>query len=225
MVQVIHTIQRVPADLVRKFSKLSSATVHEASGGKGALSSRIKAIDPGMYLCGTAVTVKARPRDNLMLHKAIYVAKPGDVIVADADGFAEAGAWGEIMAVAAKKRGIAGLIFNGGVRDSQAMTDLGFPVFSCAVCIKGTEKISLGMINHPLNFDNITIDPGDLVIGDRDGVVVVKRGEAEEVLQKSLTREEKEKGFKERLMKGESTLDIYGFGQILKSRGLTEEGE
>jgi 4-hydroxy-4-methyl-2-oxoglutarate aldolase len=158
-----------------------------------------------------------------MLHKAIYVAQPGDVIVADAEGYTEAGAWGEIMAVAAQKRGIAGLVFNGGVRDAQAMSELGFPVFSRALCIKGTEKISLGWINHPLILDNVIIHPGDLILGDRDGVVVVKREEAEEVLQKSLAREEKERGVKERLMRGESTLDIYGFAGILKARGLTEE--
>ena len=103
------------------------------------------------------------------------------------------------------------------------MTDLGFPVFSVALSIKGTEKVSLGSINHPLYLDNIRIHPGDLILGDRDGLVVVSREEAEEVLQKSLAREEKEKGIKERLRRGESTLDIYGFGDILKSRGLTEE--
>jgi len=224
MVHVIHSIQRVPVALVDQYKELSSATVHEASGGKGALSSRIKPISPDMVVCGAAVTVKVRPRDNLMLHKAIYVAQAGDVVVADTEGFTEAGAWGEIMAVAAQKRGIAGLVFNGGVRDSQIMTELGFPVFSCGLCIKGTEKISLGWINHPLTIDNITINPGDLILGDRDGVVAVRREEAEKVLQKSLAREEKEKVVKERLIQGESTLDIYGFSEILEMRGLAEEG-
>jgi 4-hydroxy-4-methyl-2-oxoglutarate aldolase len=208
---------------VRQYYELSSATVYEASGGKGALSSRIKPISPDMKVCGPVVTVKVRPGDNLLLHKAIYVAQRGNVIVADAGGYMEAGAWGEIMAVAAKAREIAGFVFNGCVRDAQAMSDLGFPVFSCGLSIKGTEKISLGWINHPLNLDNITIHPGDLILGDRDGLVVVERGEAEEVFKKSLAREEKEKGIKERLRRGESTLDIYGFADILKSRGLTEE--
>jgi 4-hydroxy-4-methyl-2-oxoglutarate aldolase len=176
-----------------------------------------------MKVCGPVVTVKVRPCDNLILHKAIYVAQKGDVIVADAGGYMEAGAWGEIMAVAAHHRGIGGLVFNGMVRDSQAMSELGFPVFSCGLSIKGTEKTSLGWINHPLNLDNITIFPGDLILGDRDGLVVVKREEAQEVLQKSLAREEKEKGIKERLRRGESTLDIYGFAEILKARGLAEE--
>ncbi len=223
MAHVIRNIDRVSEKLVRRYQELSSATVHEASGGKGALSSRIKPISPEMKVCGPAVTVKLRPGDNLMLHKAIYVAQKGDVIVADANGYPEAGAWGEIMAVAAHARGLGGLVFNGGVRDAQAMTDLGFPVFSVALSIKGTEKVSLGAINHPLYLDNIRIHAGDLILGDRDGLVVVSREEAEEVLQKSLAREEKEKGIKERLKRGESTLDIYGFDDILKSRGLTEE--
>jgi 4-hydroxy-4-methyl-2-oxoglutarate aldolase len=143
--------------------------------------------------------------------------------VADAKGYTEAGAWGEIMAVAAKERRIAGLVFNGAVRDSEAIIRLGFSIFCCGLSIKGTEKISLGYINHPLIIDNVTIIPGDLVLGDADGVVIVKMDEAEEVYQKSLTREEKEALFKEQLRKGYSTLDLAGFSEILKMRGLTEE--
>jgi len=223
MVHVIRNIPRIPIDLVNQYKELSSATVHEASGGKGALSSRIKPISPEMKMCGPVVTVKLQPCDNLMLHKAIYVAEKGDVIVADAGGFMEAGAWGEIMAVAAQHRGIGGFVFNGTVRDSHAMSEMGFPVFCCGLSIKGTGKISLGLINHRLNLDNVTIDPGDLILGDRDGLVIVKQKEAHEVLEKSMAREEKEKGIKERLRKGESTLSIYGFADIFKARGLTEE--
>jgi len=223
MAHVIRAIRRISPELVNRYSDLSSATIHEASGGKGALSSRIKPISPEMKICGPVVTVKVRPCDNLMLHEAIYVAERGDVIVADAEGYAEAGAWGEIMAVAAQQRGIAGFVFNGAVRDSQVMADIGFPVFACGLSIKGTGKVSPGSINHPLNLDNITINPGDLIVGDRDGLVVVAREEAEDVLEKSLAREEKEKMIKERLRRGESTLDIYGFRNALKALGLTEE--
>jgi 4-hydroxy-4-methyl-2-oxoglutarate aldolase len=223
MVHVVKSFQRVPDDLVKQFKKLTAATVYEASGAKGALSSRIKPISPDMVVCGTAVTVKMRPKDNLMLHKAIYVAKPGDVIVADAEGYTEGGAWGEVMSFAAKQRGIAGLVFNGAVRDSQAITALGFPIFAVTLCIKETEKISLGLINHPLNFDNQTINPGDLILGDRDGVVVVKRENAAEILRNSQARDEKEKVLKERILRGETTLTMFPFGEILKSRGLTEE--
>lgn len=223
MAHVIHSIERVQKNLIEKYRSLASATVHEASGGKGALSSRIKPITADMKICGPAITVKVNPKDNLMLHKALYVAQEGDVIVADADGFMEAGAWGEIMAVAAQARGIAGLVFNGAVRDADAMSKRGFPVFSCGLCIKGTTKVALGQINHPLILDNILINPGDLIIGDRDGLVVVAKAHAEDILKKSIEREEKEEKFMKKIMSGESTLDIYGFGEILKKGGLTEE--
>lgn len=223
MVHVIHRIERVSEELIKKYRKLSSATIYEASGGKGALSHRIKPVSPQMKICGPAITVKVRPCDNLILHKAIYVAKRGDVIIADGEGYLEAGAWGEIMTVAAQVRGIEGFIFNGMVRDSEIISELGFPVFSCGLSIKGTDKISLGLINHPINIDNVTIHPGDLVLGDRDGVVIVKKEEADEILRKSLEREEKERKVKERLKAGETTLRIYGFDEVLKSRGLIEE--
>jgi len=223
MPHVIHNIKRVSEELVKEFRLLSTATVNEASGGKGALSHRIKPISPQMKVCGPAVTVKVRPCDNLILHKAIYVAHRGDVIIADAEGYLEAGAWGEIMAVAAKIRGIEGFVFNGMVRDSEVITEIGFLIFSCGLSIKGTDKISLGLINHPIIIDNVKIYPGDLVLGDRDGVVIVKREEAEDVLRKSIEREEKEKLIKERLRAGESTLKIYGFEEILRQRGLTED--
>ena len=113
MPHVIHNISRVTPETVKKYQRLSAATVHEASGGKGALSSRIKPISPKMKLVGPAVTVEPRPGDNLMLHKAIYVAQPGDIIVADAKGYPEAGEWGEIMAVSAKERNNADLAFYG----------------------------------------------------------------------------------------------------------------
>jgi 4-hydroxy-4-methyl-2-oxoglutarate aldolase len=220
---VIHSIERVVPEIVEQFRQLSSATVYEASGGHGALSSRIKPTDPRMRVCGTAVTVKVRPGDNLMLHKAIYVAKAGDVIVADAQGFTEAGAWGEVMTVAAQARSIGGLVFNGAIRDTREISELGFPAFCAGVCIKGTEKVSLGPINHPLIMDNVLINPGDLVIGDCDGVVIVRREDAEAVLQKARDREQKEARAMERLRAGESTLELFGLAQILTQRKLSEE--
>jgi len=210
----VQSIQRAPADLVQKYKRFSSATVHEASGCKGALSSRIKPISPDMKVCGPAVTVKSKPGDNLALHKAIYEAQPGDVIVADAEGFMEAGAWGEIMTLAAQMRGIAGLVFNGAVRDSQAIIDSGFPVFCCGLSIKGTEKVFLGSVNQPISIDDVRIRPGDLVLGDRDGVVIVEFKACDTVLTSSNAREEKEAKFMERLRQGESTMEIGGFGKV-----------
>ncbi len=211
-------------EIVEQFKSISSATAHEASGGRGALSSRIKPIDVRMRVCGPAVTVKVRPGDNLMLHKAIYVAKPGDVIVADAQGFTEAGAWGEVMTVAAQARLLGGLVFNGAIRDTREIAELGFPAFCAGVCIKGTEKASVGPINHQLVIDGVIINPGDLVVGDCDGVVIIRRQDAAEVLQKAREREQKEARVMERLRAGESTLELYGLDRILTQRQLTEEG-
>ena len=221
--QVVHSIKRVSQDIVEQFRGLASATVYEASGGHGALSSRLKPIDCSMKVCGPAVTVHVRPGDNLMLHKAIYVAREGDVIVADAQGFTEAGAWGEVMAVAAQARDLGGLVFNGAVRDTAEIAGLGFPVFSVAVCIKGTQKVSPGLINHPLVLDGVVINPGDLVLGDRDGVVIVAREDARTVLEKARARESKEHEVMKRLRAGESTLDIFGLGRALEQMQITEE--
>ncbi|MBN1152594.1 MAG: 4-carboxy-4-hydroxy-2-oxoadipate aldolase/oxaloacetate decarboxylase [Dehalococcoidia bacterium] len=222
-VAVIHFIDRVSSDIVEAYKNLTSATVYEASGRRGALSSRLKPIDTGMKLCGPAVTVKLRPGDNLMLHKAIYVAHTGDIIVADAEGFVEAGAWGEIMTVAAMARGLGGLVFNGAIRDTREIVALGFPSFCAGVSIKGTDKASIGLINHPLILDNVVIQPGDLVLGDADGVVIVSRKDAGEVLRRSREREQTESRAMERLRAGESTLDMYRLTQILQQRHLTEE--
>jgi 4-hydroxy-4-methyl-2-oxoglutarate aldolase len=221
--QIIRTIRRVSPDLIQEYKKLSSATVWEASGGKGAFPNAINPISGEMVLCGPAVTVKAKPGDNLILHKAIYVTQPGDVLVADAEGYTEAGAWGEIMAIAAQEKGLAGLVLNGAVRDSQAIIAMGFPVFALGLCIRGTEKISQGWINHPLTLERVTIHPGDLILGDRDGIVVVAFEEAAEVLKKARLREEKEQTIKERLRQGESTLDIFGLSKILEVQGISEE--
>lgn len=220
---VVHSIHRVSHTVIEQCRHLSSATVHEAYGRRGALSSRIKPVDNRMKLCGPAMTVKLRPGDNLMLHKAIYVAQPGDVIVADAQGFCEAGAWGEIMTVAAMERGLGGLVFNGAVRDTREIAELGFPVFCVGVSIKGTEKTSLGLINHPLIMNDVLINPGDLVLGDVDGVVVVSRDDAVEVVSTSEERQRAEARDMERLRAGETTLDMYGLAQLLAERKLTEE--
>jgi len=219
---VIRKILRPPQNLLKEIGFFETATVHEASGGKGALASDIKPIDSLSRLCGPAVTVACRPGDNLMLHKAIYVAEPGDVLVATVGGYKEAGPWGEIMTLAAQARGIAGLIIDGSVRDSRSITDLQFPIFSKSLSIKGTTKDSLGLINHPISIGGVTINPGDLILGDADGIVVVARQNLAEVLTKCKLRREKEEKIKEELKKGKSTLELYGFDKILQAKGMKE---
>lgn len=221
--QVIRNISRPSRDLVKELSSFETATVHEASGGKGALSSDIKPINSHMRLCGPVVTVACRPGDNLIIHKAIYVAEPEDVLMVTVGGYTEAGPWGEIMTVAAQARGIAGLIIDGSVRDSSSIIDTKFPVFSKGLSIKGTTKDCLGFINHPICIGGVTVHPGDVVLGDGDGVVVVAHQELAEVLKKCKFRKEKEEKIKEELKRGKSTLELYGFDKILQVKGLKED--
>ncbi len=220
---VIKHINRPPEQLIKELSQFDSATVHEASGGKGALDSGIKPVDPKSRLWGPAVTVAGRPGDNLMLHKAIYVAERGDILVVSAGSFTEAGPWGEVMTVAARVRGIAGLVIDGSIRDSIAIQELRFPAFSRGLCIKGTTKDSLGTINHPVIIGGVTVHPGDVVLGDADGVVVVSRKDLAEVLEKCKLRKEKEEKIKKELQMGKSTLELYGFDKILQAKGLKED--
>ncbi len=220
--RIIKKITRPPQHLIKELSNFDAATVHEASGGRGALESSIKPIDPKSRLCGPAVTVAGRPGDNLMLHKAIYVAEKGDVLVVSVGGFIEAGPWGEIMTVAARVRGIAGLVIDGSIRDSIAIEELGFPVFTKGLSIKGTTKDSLGYINHPVIIGGVTVHPGDVILGDADGVVVASQKDLSEVLEKCKLREEKEERIKKELQMGKSTLELYGFDKILQAKGMTE---
>ena len=219
---VIHDIERVSKDLVGAMSAYPTATIHEAYGAQGALFHFIKPIHPGMKLCGTAVPVNTRPGDNLIVHKAIYVAQPGDILVVDTSSYVEAGFWGGIMTVASQQRGISGLVSDGAVRDTEEMIQMGFPVFSQSISIKATTKNCLGTINHPIQFGGVNIEPGDLIAGDADGVVVVARADVPAVLAKARQREDKEKRISAGLEKGQTTLALYGFSKQLEQLGLKE---
>ncbi|HUL29279.1 MAG TPA: 4-carboxy-4-hydroxy-2-oxoadipate aldolase/oxaloacetate decarboxylase [Thermodesulfobacteriota bacterium] len=221
--RIITQITRPSQQLIKELSTFDSATVHEASGGRGALESGIKPVDPKSRLCGPAITVSCRPGDNLMIHKAIYVAEKGDALIVTVGGFTEAGPWGEIMTVAAQVRGIAGLVMDGSIRDSIAIQELGFPAFSKGLSIKGTTKDSLGTINHPIVIGDVTVCPGDVVFGDADGVVIVCQKDLAEVLEKCKLRKEKEEKIKKELQMGKSTLELYGFDKILQAKGLKED--
>jgi len=219
---VIYDIQRVSKDLVDALKAFPTATIHEAYGARGAFSSYIKPIHSDMKLCGPVVTVKARPGDNLIVHKAIYVAQPGDVLLVDTSAYVEAGLWGGIMTVAAQQMGIAGLVTDGAVRDTAEIIEMGFPLFSRGISIKGTTKTCLGSINHPIQFEGVNIEPGDLLAADADGVVVVSRQDVPAVLEKSRQREEKEKSVMNELRQGKTTLDLYGLSKLLEREGLME---
>ena len=191
---------------------LPSATLHEAAGRIGALPSAIKPVDPAMRVCAPAITVQSPGGDNLWIHRAIYQAAPGDVLVVDVSGVFEFGYWGEIMSTAAQVRGLGGLVINGGVRDGDLLTQIGFPVFSRPLCIRGTGKDfgARGFIGHPVMIGEVIVQPGDLIVGDGDGVVAIPREQTTSVAEAGRLREMKEAGVLERLRAGESTLDIFG---------------
>ena len=192
---------------------LDSATIHEAAGKIGALPSAIKPVTVGMRLEGPALTVSSPPANNLWLHRAIAEASAGDVLVVEVGGHYEAGYWGEIMTVAAQARGVVGLVIDGCIRDAEQIGGLGFPVCSRGLCIRGTGKDAEppGSLNEPITIGDVTISPGDLVVGDGDGVVAIPADRVEEVLEKSRERIDKEAAIMERLRQGETTLDIYGW--------------
>lgn len=208
--------QHVSIATLHALRQLGAATIYEAQGAKGALDSGIKPIAPGMRLAGPALTVDTRPADNLMLHYAMLKAKPSDVLVVDAKGFLEAGVWGDVFTEQAQRIGLAGLVIHGAVRDAAAMTEAGFPVFSRGLSIKGTGKHQPGRLNVTVTIGDVAIDPGDIIVGDQDGVVVVKRHEVEAVLQKSRQREEKEAHFRQQIRDGATTVDLLGLEETLR---------
>ena len=190
---------------------LSTATVHEAGGRIGAFPAAIKPIDPAMRICGPALPIRMPAGDNLFLHHAICAAALGDVLVVDTTGGTEFGYWGEVMALAAQVRGIAGIVIAGGVRDSLRMIEMGFPVFSTGTCIRGTGKdpAGSGTIGAPITLGNVAIVRGDLVIGDADGVVVLPATSAAEIVARSHRRDAEEQLIFDQLRAGATTLQIY----------------
>lgn len=199
---------------------LGAATVYEAQGAKGALDSGMKPIDSTSRLVGPALTVDTGPADNLMLHYALLKAKPGDVLVVDAKGFVEAGPWGDVLTAAALKAGVAGLVIHGAVRDADAIMAMGFPVFCRGLSIKGTGKVHPGKVNVPVCIGGVLIRPGDIVVGDRDGIVIVSPDEAEAVLASARERETKEDGFRAAIERGTSTAELLGLMPTLQRLGL-----
>ncbi|MDR5759294.1 4-carboxy-4-hydroxy-2-oxoadipate aldolase/oxaloacetate decarboxylase [Caballeronia sp. LZ035] len=208
------------ADLIAALRALGSATVYEAQGAHGALDSGIKPIHPSMCMAGPAVTVDTRPGDNLMLHYAMLKVKPGDVLVVDAKGFLEAGPWGDVFTELALQKGLAGLVMHGAVRDARTIIDMGFPVFSRGLSIKGTGKNQPGRVNVPVCIGDVAIQPGDIVVGDIDGVVIVPKHDVERVVQVSRAREEKESVFRQRIREGASTVELLGLQDTLERLGL-----
>jgi len=223
MIHVITKIQRPDPKLIRSFTGMPTATIHEASGRKGYIDCSIKPIHIGIKICGPAFTVQCSPGDNIMLHKALERAEAGDVIVAIVGGAFDYGYFGNLMATSAIAKGLGGLCIEGCIRDSEEIITSGFPIFAKGFCIRGTAKSTLGIINYPIVFGGLTIFPGDLIVGDDDGLVAIRREECSIVLEKTLTRIEVEEEKKGALKTGISSVTYNKFGPIFESAGLEEE--
>jgi len=206
----------VPRSLVEKLALLGTPTIYEALGKRGAMDFEIKPLKEDMKVCGSAFTVKCHVGDNLTIHYALSIAERGVVLVVDAGGYKEAGAWGEIATVAAMARGIKGLVIDGAVRDSEAVCGYGFPLFARAISMKGTAKKTLGDVNTQIMCGGVLIRPGDIIIGDRDGVVAVPLDKVKQVYEKGRKREQHEKEIMKRLREGELTIDILDFRKIVE---------
>lgn len=203
---------------LEQFRKLPTGNVCDANGKVGNMDSGIKPIDPRSKLVGPAATVRVQPGDNLLLHKAIYEAAPGSVLVIDAHAYTEAGPFGGIMSTACMERGLAGVILDGACRDANEIQDMGFPFFIRALNPGGTVKESLGPINQPVQCGGINVRPGDIIVGDRDGVVVIAQEKIDEVLQRALAIYDREVEIVEMLHQGKSTLEIYGFDKLIQQK-------
>jgi 4-hydroxy-4-methyl-2-oxoglutarate aldolase len=223
MAHVITRASRPDRQVIEAFKGLGAATVYEAAGRIGSVHPSIKPLTRGIRLLGVALTVRCHPRDNLMLHKALQIAQEGDVLVATTDGYPDAGYWGALMATSAMVRKLGGLAIDGCVRDSEEIIRMGFPVFCRGVCIRGTTKGTLGSVNHTILFGEVNVGPGDLVLGDDDGLVIIPQKDIETVLVSTRKRVENEKQKAVSLSAGVSSVELNKLEPVFRYLGLIEE--
>lgn len=217
---VFRNIEQPAQDAVDALEKYGVSTVHEAQGRIGLLASYMRPIYAGAAIAGAAVTVSLPPGDNLMIHVAVEVCKPGNILVVAPTSPCTDGYFGELLATSLRAHGVKGLVIEAGVRDVRPLTEMKFPVWSRAVHSQGTVKATLGSVNVPITCAGAQIDPGDVIVADDDGVVVVRRSAAREVAAASEQRVAKEDKTRERLAKGELGLDMYGLREKVKQMGL-----
>ncbi|MCX8021506.1 MAG: 4-carboxy-4-hydroxy-2-oxoadipate aldolase/oxaloacetate decarboxylase [Syntrophorhabdaceae bacterium] len=218
---IVKNIPRCDEEICEEFARLGVATVFEAQGQIGLMEERIKPIQQGVSVCGPAVTVICPAGDNLMIHAAVECCQKGDILVVTTIGEANKhGMVGELLVSSFMKRGVRALIMDGGVRDTMEIKRLNFPVWTTAVICTGTTKNKAGWVNAPAVCAGVIVEPGDLIVADDDGVVVVKRGEIKEVLEKSLARKKKEEGTAKKIEEGQLGVDFYGFRDVLAKLGV-----
>lgn len=216
----IKHVTRADASSVAELAKHGVATVHEALGRMGLMETYMRPVYPGAKLCGTAVTIFAHPGDNWMLHVAAEMLRPGDVAVLGTSSDNSDGMFGDLLATSFRARGAAGLVIDAGCRDVAELRNMGFPVWSKARHAKGTVKATVGSVNTPIICAGMLVHPGDVVVADDDGVVIVPKMHAARVAAAAAAREAKEAGTRRRLAAGELGLDVYGMREALAKAGL-----
>ncbi len=218
--KIVRRIQRPDPGIIKILGNAGTATVHEAQGRTGLMRPYMRPIYPTARMAGPAVTISSQPGDNLMIHASIEVCQPGDVLVVTTTSESTDGMFGELLGVSCQAHGIAGLIIDAGVRDTAELTALNFPVWAKAVSAQGTVKNTAGDVNIPVVCAGAMIYPGDVVVADADGVVVVPREKAAQVAQASEQRIAKEEKTRQRLRNGELGLDFYGLRAKLGELGV-----
>jgi len=218
--RIVRKILRAGAEVISALGELGVATIHEAQGRTGLLRPYMRPIYPTARLAGSAVTVLCPAGDNLMIHAAVEVCEPGDVLVVTTTLESTHGMFGELLATSCRARGVAGLVIDAGVRDVADITAMNFPVWSKAISAEGTMKSAAGSVNVEIVCAGAVVRPGDVIVGDQDGVVIVKRETAPEIARLGVERINREEKSRERLRAGELGLDFYGLRPTLAKLGI-----
>jgi len=226
MHKVVHDIERPDDDLVKEFEGIPSAIVSDVTSKyENTMSHDIDPVIQNPSMVGTAITVKTYPGDNLMIHRALTMAKPGDVLVVDANGYLEAGLIGELIALSCKTKGVRGVVIDGAVRDVDDIAAMDFPVYARGICPKGSYKAHPGSINVPVSCGDLPVEPGDIVVGDGDGVARVKPENASAVLHDARDKLDAEAEIQEQIRDGEHIFDIGGLADAYDELDITEVGK
>ena len=217
---VVTGTPRTPLDLLGTLAQYSVATVHEAQGRRGLLASAITPIQSGMRVAGSAVTATVTPGDNTTIAVAVEQCQEGDLLIITPTAPCDMGYFGDLLATSLKARGVRGLVIDAGVRDVADLQTMGFPVWSRHVCAEGTTKGNLGDVNVPISIAGQIVHPGDAVLADDDGVVVVSRARVAEVLVTAQEREAKEELSRARYLAGETALDVNNMRPMIEAAGI-----